>query len=424
MWGINLGWHSILLIAALFIVALLIIYWTPARKTGRRERHSSNGTWDEAAIKAYSEARQSSAADAAFDRANLLRYNLHENGNLRLIPAQHAIQIARDYREAAERIGEGDHTEQPATHILAQMAHLLDIQTDFGQEDELVRALRNLTNTVNIVRPAVEAADIDANLQEARETTNNPREAAAKYADHAVMISNDPQNVHDSYVVADLAQTAKKLQNTASNRPSAEIYAELAKYIDDHAENNKREMAHCGLNVVIGKNAHISAYDAHEGDILRWVWDRANLPANRQNQQYMRDAVVDALADCVPGGNSVCVSGRAARLMGSLATLDCDDTMGSAHTLEAYKAQLLAESNNILETRLAAAELDTTNTMSQGVVAYYNGDTDANISPEDLANWQSDTAAAISAHVESYSDKIAPDDLKIIKAGCVASATA
>src|SRR6185369_4224631 len=103
--------------------------------------------------------------------------------------------------------------------------------------------------------------------------------------------------------------------------------------------------------------AYISQYEETEDNILKYVWERTNLPDNQDNSDNMKDCIVKALADCIDvnTGVTVCAGGRASRYLESLVLQDYNPKVGTAQRQEEYKNQILSEVAHIVDSEIERA---------------------------------------------------------------------
>ncbi len=87
------------------------------------------------------------------------------------------------------------------------------------------------------------------------------------------------------------------------------------------------------------------AFGITDEELLRLVWARADDPRNAANRDKLRQAAFDALVgsweDGVAGRSIVCINGRTARMVGSLALLDYDPENWELTTVQEMKNEIM-----------------------------------------------------------------------------------
>lgn len=155
----------------------------------------------------------------------------------------------------------------------------------------------------------------------------------------------DTQNVHDSAVNSNLRDTYDIILGDVNNILKFESTEFIHDYIDDMKDFDatKKKNAKKTLDRMMSSNSKISAANNDtENTVLYNVWNRANHSENIKNgnSTNIKNAIVEALADCVEDDNVVCSGGRSARIIASLATIDIDQTMGKVVTKQAYRNEV------------------------------------------------------------------------------------
>jgi len=350
------------------VVAVIVIVWYFAKGKSRRAHrliNESSGTFDDKAQKSlrlFDSIARPTAQDY-FQRANIVRYNIMQNEPMP--PAAHA-RVHDDYINAVNLLSSDDNVD----FIAAQV-------TSFGMNPPMLNA--------------VKAAAVRKKAKSAR-----------KFGDGltaAIQYTNDAQNVHDTKVSKYLRETFRKIN---AKRPSWDICrAEIISLVPPE----RIERVERVLNT-IDLNNYISTIGAYEIDVVCAVWGRAALNATC-NQ--IKQAVIDALVDCVENNNVVCINGRVGRIINSLALLDFDPSISQhgAMTLEAYRNQIFHETKVIVDGAIDAA--------NEPVRKYYleNGPETQDIKP-----FREDLRKRIDKNLEKYDDKLTPVEIDTVRAEC------
>lgn len=163
---------------------------------------------------------------------------------------------------------------------------------------------------------------------------------------------SDSQNVHDTAIYEELKSQLdlvrsenvkiKDIQlhdyNEAINwlkvrYKSGPEYAKLSKVLDLLTSNYP-----------VGVISGIS-----EQDIITAIWQRSYDPENAKNASVIREALGDALLDCVEGGHTVCMTGRASKEWQALAKLDKDPNIGVLKTKQMLRNEIYERAAKVVE---------------------------------------------------------------------------
>jgi len=218
---------------------------------------------------------------------------------------------------------------------------------------------------------------------------------------------SDTQNVHDTQVSKDLRSTMALLEDAPGGA------------INDAIDACGRLVNNNGCRVLekIRDNPeHVMALDCTEADVLGKVWHRANHFGNSLQKKNIVKAIADSINDCVENGSMVCTSGRAARIIGSLATLDFDHRVGHAVTVDAYRSQMFNETQKELQQLIAEAG------NSDGdlkIVADSYSDPTITAPAAAQAQFKQALTEKINANCNKYSTVMSPEQLENIRAECL-----
>jgi hypothetical protein len=456
-----------LLLAVILILILCVIYWTffdndkSKRKRAETLIDKSDGVFDDGARNALHElaAIRDPTPEDHIHRADIIRYNLLE-GNLAAptlgpdgIDArmQHRAAVGtmvQDYTRALDGIA---HRQRIAQHhqiarhdigddfMLMQIIdlnnHIDGIQMNVADNDfEIAQMLGMFGDAVQHQAPGVQQNIVENRMTAAVAETGNKRDAINTALTKASTYTNMNQNVHDTKVNADLNITLTKLKNSCPEgvKPADEI-ADAHEYIrtgfDPEMPVNLRAVkirnAFITLDV-IGKGEKISTFSEREDVIFAYVWKRCYHASNNyktangdENRDLMRNAVVNMLADAVsPGtGNPLCINGRCARMLGSLATLDFDGEVGHALTFEAYRNQIFQETKDIVNDAISNAERSDDNNM-QDVAAEYLGEEPESVDMELSIRFKREMKREIDNMLDSYNDKLGLREIDQLRQEC------
>lgn len=260
---------------------------------------------------------------------------------------------------------EGDYLPDEFIIDIAQM-FAIDGTHDAPNFDPVMR--------VTGARPAVNVvlADLAQNRREklvaARKEiaggAPTPAGRADMYINLAKQETDDPQNSHDTGVLASLRAIVARLR--AENYQLAPT-TEIKRVIESHgvtlSENRPTVLADV-LKVIsrIEEGDRVISIGATDEECLQLVWARIHDPRNAADFMNLERALFDALYDCWHSGigarEIVCVNGRASRILGALVLLDFDEKNWEVKKFEQFKNDIFDLTRNVIEaaSRVAAAE--------------------------------------------------------------------
>jgi hypothetical protein len=227
--------------------------------------------------------------------------------------------------------------------------------------------------------------------------------------------TSDSQNTHERGVLNDTAAIINMLKGDCVVPPNpTHAITEIRDFAGDYLADSPHR--HQCLQIALNKareSINIFALGENEDAILALVWSRANKKENKANCRVIREAVCDALIDCVDEKTliPVCVSGRATRIVGALATIDCDNRASIVMTHEMYKNEIFNDTKKIIEHELELAKKGDTTTQ-KFAEDYENGDETENVFTIGLRE-------KIMENIKGYSAKLSEKDLSEIKKTCL-----
>ncbi len=252
--------------------------------------------------------------------------------------------------------------------------------------------------------------------------SENKEDFVDNYFEEATEWKSDPQNVHDSAVVRDLKKTVEKLKITYEvEKPAQNCYNDALMFIrsNDIYSESKKVHAKEVLDYIMNMNSKIDAYNTDERTIFALVWQRSDHPLNVNNTHLLKEAIVDALADCwVSTGLPVCATGRTNRLLSALVLLDYDKDLAIAQTTDAYRNEIFDKCNKRIKSII---ELNSIGGQYQSVAKNYNGET--NEEPDEaLENKFKDVLRnEIDDIIEDYESILSAAECQNIKKECYAA---
>lgn len=310
-------------------------------------------------------------------------------------------RIADDHYVMGELLRDAAEDDDLARRFL--LGHFRDAVEDVAEgravaPDFILARVDNFVPTGQVMQEV-----LVGRMEEAITNTASKEEAVEQFFKESTNYTNDKQNVHDSKVNADMKSTLNAIRQDLTQ---GEI---------DAALDEIKVLAPDSPIHAFGQGT-VSALDATDSFVLACVWRRCDHPQNAARRSSMRAAVLTAINDCVEHGNVVCITGRCARVLGSLALLDYDPAVGSMMTFEALRNQILEECHQILKDAIeAAAQSDDP---KQVAVANSYKDYSQVVDPAAEEVFKNGVKAAIDAHIETYGARLSPAELNTVKNYC------
>ena len=140
-----------------------------------------------------------------------------------------------------------------------------------------------------------------------------------------IEIKDDKHNVHDSVLVKTVSKaidtlkknTQIKFDKTTSIRDIRTFIINTPSISPDRRENAIRVLDRIEMN-----NDLLTSANTTEVDVLHLVWNRIHNDVNKDNEQALKENLVDELSEAVEHGNIVCTTGRVNRIIDSINTID------------------------------------------------------------------------------------------------------
>ncbi len=216
------------------------------------------------------------------------------------------------------------------------------------------------------LRAEVTSARRAAAAEQAAAAGGTPAAAADAYVALATQQTDDPQNVHDTGVLAcqrAIVARLREAQGPLAALPSVD--AIVAAIRADGAALSEGRPALVADAVAAAERTkageRVVAVDTTDEECLRRVWHRAadarNVEAGTSAllRQAVFDALVDAWEEGVLGRDLVCVNGRAGRLLGALSLLDWDKQTWEMKKFEQFKNDVFEKARAVIDAEAARA---------------------------------------------------------------------
>lgn len=420
-------------IYAAFIVVLIVLFigayarrwfgtvsraiWHPRDSytawRARRLAAKSNGAWDAAAQGAYEGLRAvaNPTTEERLARGNIVELNMIER-DFGMDNAPAVNDVAFDYATVLD-----DYLARTAAADEFVLDHIEDFYAHAAPVNAGLPGVAALGAALNDT-PALREEIIARRQEAAIAAAETPAQAAEQYLDAAVTYTDDRQNVHDTAVNNDMRRVYDRIRDGAdrmglSPRSAIKQFKQYVKstYAKDPFKAHKANDALSVLDVVSRGNLFVKLND-NEDSIFANVWARCHNPVNRGAEDDMKMALADGLADAWDGGHEVCINGRVGRIIGSLATLDADDSVTNLKTAEMYKNQIFGEVHRVIQSEVDRMKDDQSDI---GMAARSYEDPKIEAPAEAEEQFKGQLRSAIDSHIETYRDKLEPTVLEKIK---------
>ena len=391
----------------------------------------SNGTFDDPAIYALEKLRsiQNPTPQDHFITARLIDLNAHEGriNNIRVLG-----NVVNKYMTNLQEDNRGNVDD-------LDWFELDQIENFAERHMDIMAANPNYTNFIEAVlekRPK----KVSKTVEQAKRDSETRAGAFDTYVNSNLAHTDDTQNVHDSAVNEQLRTTLKKLKSgTKISIDENELVTDIENHIDkqftdtisdindtdsgDIDENatekrNKKNNALLALHEM-QSDKYNSTLGCMEKDLVKLVWNRAELPQNKERKGIIKDAIVESFADMSNGGGLVCSSGRCARLLESLVHTDSDQHLVSgAMTVEQIRNDALQESNSLLHDSINGFEKGVDKGLAQVAKSYK--DPLIVVLPDDEKRFKNIVKDRVTSFLtESYADKLSTRDFSNIRDHCI-----
>lgn len=393
------------------IVLLYVVYYISTRKSAREYYNKSNGTFDSAAKTALKMTSNDNSPAGRVTHARILTNNILHDDNYRNQVNHNEIlnAAATDYYVVLNQILGGEYNAP--MELMLNIGDFNDTYHPAGDFGDIFMRADNAT-----VEKSVAAR------KEVAQQKTTTADAMDKFFETSIQYTEDPQNVHDSGVIGDLNKTLLRLRSYGGEDSKVAIEEARkfinTKYSKDPLNENKVKSALIALDKVAEGN-YIESYNDSEDKIFSYVWGRSKHNDNKDQADIVKEAIIDSLASAVENGSLVCIGGRTARVLNSLATIDTDDTISNAAmTQEAYRNQIFTETRNIISSRIEAAK-NSDNEEYANVGKLYSGE-NVKINPGVEREFIDDIKKEIDINLEQYNTKLKPNELTKIRSECYA----
>ncbi len=269
-------------------------------------------------------------------------------GQVYLLNARNAERAHYHFREALHQIIDGHTATAETPFILGRIGDFNDLFMDFPeikeelplQQAELAYYDRQMRQIRNIEQKKKEVKDDDPEFTQKTLLSRQDWQS-------------DSQNVHDSTIYQLLKEQIDKVRDDNSKISDIQIhgYNEAIGWVRSKLKHDpvKAREVEKVISVLNDDNpiGHLSGLS--EKDVITTVWQRTYDPENKKNAAQIRDALCDAVMDCIENGHVVCMTGRTSKVWQALARLDKHENIGVLKTKQAIRNEIYQRAAKIVD---------------------------------------------------------------------------
>lgn len=331
-------------------------------------------------------------------------------GTIYLLNAQNPEAAHRHFENALQQVINGQVDNREAPFILNRITDFADLYIDLpdGENDLPIQQAmlahfdNQLAQLQHISKPH---KHIDPNDPEFKQKTIISRQNWQP----------DSQNVHDSAVYKELQEQVREVirENKLITNVDLHNYDEALNWMHVRYRDSPKKDDIDKVLAVVSENNPIGVLHGMIGerDLVTAIWQRSYDPSNQKNAVSIREALADALCDCVEGGHVVCVTGRSAKIWQSLARLDKCEYMGIFKTKQILRNEIYDRAAKVIDDFIGVD-----GSASQSLILAYNNDQETEQVIE-LKNHMRDKIAEIA---DEYKGLLDDTQLTLIIAECQA----
>ena len=400
--------YFILTIMVIFILYLIFRIFKQIRIEGedyhqRKAHHHFNNIRGE---EFDEEAKQAIANGEAIENPRAIDH--YRMGAVYLLNAQNPIRAHHHFNEALNNIINGQVDTREAPFILGRIDDFKDIFFDYPDVNDLpvqqammAHYNQQLQQIKHIEKAKEEIKEDDPEFKQKTLLSRQDWQS-------------DSQNVHDSAIYKILKEQVDKIKEENSKVPNLQYhgYDEAMNWLRTRYRNNPAKLEDIekvartlNANYVVGHMEGLT-----EKDIITTVWQRSYDPGNKDRAMQIRDALGDAVSDCVERGSVVCMSGRTSKIWQALARLDKDEEVGVLKSKQAIRNEIYQKAAKIVDDYVG-----TNGSASQTLKDAYN----KNENSEQVEELKECMKKQIAGLNDEYKD-IIPEQISVIVAECQA----
>jgi len=299
-------------------------------------------------------------------------------GTTYLVNAKNPVRAHAHFMQALQQVINGEVDMKEVPFIIDRIDDYKDMFLDFPEIEELpiqqalmahfeekTNTIRNITRIKNngVSHGGVSRGGVSHNGAPHNGAPHNgaPHNGISNSDDpefiQKVLLSrqdwkSDSQNVHDTAIYSELEMQFKKVRDENANNKNLinKDYHDAVdwlkiRYKDDAINTAKLNKVLSFLNndYPIGNMVGVK-----ERDIITAVWQRAYDPENKEKLNDIKEALGDAILDCVEGNTVVCMSGRTSKIWQALAKQDKDPEIGILKSKQAIRNEIYERSAKIV----------------------------------------------------------------------------
>jgi tetratricopeptide (TPR) repeat protein len=265
-------------------------------------------------------------------------------GTVYLLNAKNYHSAFRHFNQALDEIIDGkvDLTETP--FIINRIDDLNHIFMDTNIEETLPIQQALLTYYQNTKKQISE-----------KPTTNIISKDDPEFKQKMILSrqnwQSDSQNVHDSAIYNELLEQVNEVMCQNRQIPDYELhnYDEVINWLRVRYRDTPEKYKVEKVIALLNNDYPISILNGiSERTLITAIWQRSYDEINENNAGSIREALGDAVLDCVEGDYVVCITGRSSKLWQSLALLDANPKIGILKTKQAIRNEIFDKAAKVV----------------------------------------------------------------------------
>ena len=136
-------------------------------------------------------------------------------------------------------------------------------------------------------------------------------------------IRNDLHNVHDSVLTKTVKNSIEKLKkDTVMDIDFPTTIQNIKNEIEKYPNENVKSQARLALDTIQRNNDTLHSVGMKETELLHLIYNRINSPINVENQQVLKENLINELSECIEFNKPVCTTGRFTRILDTINGVD------------------------------------------------------------------------------------------------------
>jgi len=273
-------------------------------------------------------------------------------GTAYLLNADNPRDAHRHFTAALRQVIEGKVDARDAPFIIERIDDHKNIFVDFADVEDLPLQQALEAHFENIHRL------VDQVPTKKKEIASDDPEFTQKTLMSRQTWQSDSQNVHDQAIYQELKKQYVQVrdENAKIKNITKKDYLDACTWLKTRFNNDQEKKLKIDkvLDTLDKKNS-IGYLNITEQDLLTAVWQRAHDPENAERTLDIKNALAEALLDCIEGASVVCLTGRTAKIWQALARLDKNPDIGILKTKQLLRNEIYERCAKIVDKYIGAS---------------------------------------------------------------------